>query len=87
MLTIEHDALEFLAETLREGGLGAEVGLRLLADEDRFELVPDRPRAADRVFRHGGEPVVLVGPEVGRAVAGRVLERDGGSLRLGWQGD
>lgn len=84
-LIVETDALEFLAKTLREGGLGGEVGLRLLADGARFELVPDRPRPHDRVFEVEGDPVLLVDPEVDRRVLERRLECEQGAVKLGWQ--
>lgn len=87
MLTVETDALEFLARTLREGGLDDEVGLRLLCDGTRYELVPDRQRPHDRVFEVDGAPVLLLDPEVERKVADRVLECEGRSVKLGWSED
>ena len=87
MLMVETEALELLAETLRDGGLGGDVALRLLADGSRFELVPDRQRAHDRVFPPEGSPILLVDPEVERKVDGRVLAREGRSVKLGWNED
>ena len=83
MLTVEAGALEFLASKLDDGEFGDGIGLRLMTDGTGFELVPDHCRPRDRVFDVEGRPVLLVAPEIGARIDGRVLECDGGTLKLG----
>jgi len=84
MLSVDVDALEFLAARLEDGELGEGVGLRLVTDGAGYELVPDHGRSHDRVFDVEGRPVLFVDPKISERVDGRVLEIESGTLKLGW---
>ena len=82
MFHIDDDALRFLSDKLREGGVGQDVVLRLLADEQGCELVPDQLRDWDRVYEFAGQPVVVTDPDTAGRLEDRRLTLSGSNVEL-----
>ncbi|HXH22423.1 MAG TPA: hypothetical protein VNN10_10355 [Dehalococcoidia bacterium] len=87
MISVTQRAASVLAEALRAGEAGQEVGFRLVpARPGEILLAIDGPREGDRVVRHEERTVLLLDEWAVRELAGAVLDAeisgDGASLTL-----
>jgi hypothetical protein len=60
MITISHQAIATLWETLQESGIPDDRALRLQSNPEGFRLEIDMPSEDDRVIRHRDTPVLII---------------------------
>ena len=63
-----------LAEMLENTDRGPEDLIRLVSDDQGIGLVLGKKKEGDRVFKSGGEPILVVEPAVYRALPGFLLD-------------
>jgi Fe-S cluster assembly iron-binding protein IscA len=74
MLTVTDKAAQYLRESLTHKQEGTAEALRIVQNDDGFQLTLDNPKDGDQVFEQDGQNYLVLDEGVGEALSDATLD-------------
>jgi hypothetical protein len=74
VLQVTTRAAEYMRDHLSRKPAGLPDAIRIVRAEDGFQLTLDNPKDDDRIFEREGQKYLLVGPDLGEALANATID-------------